>query len=331
MAGSAPGIAGEVVREILAKCPNIANLTLARILARDHPALFKDVEAARLKIRYHRGSQGVLNRGHVERGSGLISRLDLPAPEAPSFAPVELPASVERWLTIADLHIPYHSNEAIRLAIETGREHKCDGLFILGDLLDCYQLSSYVKDPRRRGFGDELDNVADFLDYAQSRLHPKEIVWRAANHEYRLERYLMLKARELLMLDIGDTVFSLRSWLNLDKRGIKWIGRGNPVRHRRLNFMHGDEWRGFTTPVNPARSVFLRSGECTVVAHCHVTSEHTGVTLRGVTNTCWSLGCLCDLHPEYMPATSWNHGFGILDAKDNWRFHNYRIVNGEVV
>ena len=45
----------------------------------------------------------------------------------------------------------------------------------------------------------------------------------------------------------------------------------------------------------------------------------------------WTLGCLCDMTPDYMPINQWNHGFAVLELKGNdFTVNNLRIVNGEI-
>ena len=92
------------------------------------------------------------------------------------------------------------------------------------------------------------------------------------------------------------------------------------------------EWgRGISNPVNPARGAFLRAKACVVIGHLHQTSQHTEPNLFGVNLACWSVGCLCDLHPKYRPINKWNHGFGVLHTQDKWAIENHKIENGKIV
>jgi hypothetical protein len=54
--------------------------------------------------------------------------------------------------------------------------------------------------------------------------------------------------------------------------------------------------------------------------------------LTGKTISCWSGGCFCEIHPEWMPHNKWNHGFAIIDLypDDNFRVTNLKILNGQV-
>ena len=56
----------KVVLEYLEKYQETPSLTLARILKRDHSALFKDVEEARTSIRIYRGQHGSNHREKVK-------------------------------------------------------------------------------------------------------------------------------------------------------------------------------------------------------------------------------------------------------------------------
>ena len=48
----------KVLCEYLDKYPKVANLTLARIVYRDHPEIFESIEKARAQIRVYRGAYG---------------------------------------------------------------------------------------------------------------------------------------------------------------------------------------------------------------------------------------------------------------------------------
>ena len=48
----------------------------------------------------------------------------------------------------------------------------------------------------------------------------------------------------------------------------------------------------------------------------------------------WSMGCLSDLSPEYMPYNNWGHGFGyaeIKDSKGGFRFANKEIIDYKII
>jgi hypothetical protein len=66
--------------------------------------------------------------------------------------------------------------------------------------------------------------------------------------------------------------------------------------------------------------------------HHHQTSEHTETNMNGEITTTYSVGCLCELHPAYLPINKWNHGFAIVDIDGmNAHVRNFRIHKGEVL
>ncbi len=325
-----PGIVGELARSYCKKFPFTSNLQLARMLRRDTPEVFKDIDSARNAVRYCRGVSGSANRNCVRSTGKIVPRLVIPPAEPSDWRVYDLPGGVSRWLLLYDIHVPYHDPADLRTAIAFGkqRDMRCDGVIYGGDLLDFYQLSHWVKDPRRRHPKEEVEAVKTLMASIRGYLKPKHEVWLEANHEYRLQRYLRERAPELYEMP----GWSIPDWFHLEEEGLLWVPHGSPLRHRNLTILHGDEWQGgMTSPVNPARSAFLKGVECMIVGHQHRTSEHTETTVSGTTITCWSVGCLCDLHPEYARLNRWNRGFAVLETKGNWRIHNFRIVNGEVV
>lgn len=321
---------GDVTRDYCIKYPSAPSIQLARMLRRDHPALFATVEVARTSVRRYRGKNGVLSRQHAEHTKSIVERIAIPTPEPPSFQTFTLGDDVKRWLILADLHVPFHAPEAIELALSwaTRKQTRCDGVLLLGDFADFYQVSNWLRDPRRRKFKEELEACGQMLDVIRQRVKPKRIVWRASNHEYRMDRYLMAHAPELF----GIPQFTVPSFMELERRGVEWIPRGCPIQHHALNLLHGDEWRsGMSTPVSAARTAYLKARECVIIGHFHRTHVNTEPSLRGMMVTSWSVGCLCDLHPEYAPLTAWNWGFATLTTGEHWRVENLRIVQGEVL
>ena len=320
---------GELAREYCQRFPSAASRAIARMLRKDHPGAFSSFDASRAAVNYYRGTMGDKHRQNVERGGSLVPRTStIPEADPPEYEVVHLPEDIGRWLLLYDTHFPYHDSEAVEIAVEWAarEENHCDGIILGGDIMDCYSLSTFVRDRRKRDFAAELEVVIDFIDALRSRLEPNELIWREGNHEYRLLRYLIRQAPELL----GVKNFDLPSFMELDARGVRYIPWPNPLRYHALTILHGDEPGGGSSSVNPARTAFLKTHECCVVGHSHRTSQHTEKTLSDRTITCWSVGALCDLHPRYRPVNKWNHGFAVLDTVGGWHITNYRIVEGEV-
>jgi len=83
--------------------------------------------------------------------------------------------------------------------------------------------------------------------------------------------------------------------------------------------------------VNPARGLFLRFVDTALMGHGHRSSYHPEqVGSTGKIISCWSVGCCCDLKPNYAPINKWNHGAAVAEIFDaeNFEVTNFRIHNG---
>ncbi len=87
-----------------------------------------------------------------------------------------------------------------------------------------------------------------------------------------------------------------------------------------------------SNPVNPARGLYNRAKKIALYFHFHQTSEHNESAINGDIITTWSGGCMCDLHPEYLPLNKWNNGFvEIYNDDEFFNIRNRKIVNYRLV
>jgi hypothetical protein len=331
-------IKGDLAIEILKKFPDAPNLQLARMLFKDNPKVFMNVEDARECIRYYTGSIGKTNREMAEtkelfRDIETSKKLQqnpfgLPESHSDNWKPMRLPIEDGKGLLLYDEHIPYHDKKSITLALQWGLDNDYDDFILLGgDLLDCYQLSHFQRDPNKRKFVDELKDCNQFL-HALRNAYPKaKIIWKHGNHESRLERYFKLKASELF--DIGKFIWE--KFLDLNEIGVTIVKHDIPLYIGKLNIIHGHELTGSHSIVNPARGAYLRAMECVIEGHFHRTSQHAEMSFSRRLDTSWSVGCLCCLWPEFSRINKWNSGFAALKVKGkDFEIENKRILLGMV-
>ena len=302
-------------------------LKLARIMYKDNNLMFKDVEDARSSLR------------QIEGKHSKSSTVTHPAPERPKN-PYNLPASDETIFTpyeikghkkiaiFSDIHVPYHSISCITAALDFCKKEKPDALLLNGDTIDCHRLSRFIKDPKKRNFALELDTFKSLFDIFEKQLKCK-IYFKVGNHEERYEHFLYEKAGEL----VGIEEFTFENIIKARARGIEIIDDKRPMKIGGLWGIHGHEYvGGITAPVNPARGLNLKAKVTCFQGHNHQTSEHTEPTLGGKMVTTWSLGCMSELHPAYMPLNKWNHGFAIVDVDgEEFEFRNKRVFNGKIL
>lgn len=330
-------IASEIADKFLAEYPELPSTTLARMMVKEHPRLWRSVDAARSAIRLRRGANGAKNRKKTP-----FKETTTPASRFNPLNPLRLPKSFERdhkpfvmsgckdVLVLPDLHLPYHSIEALTLALQTGQKHKVDGILINGDLLDFHTLSRFCKDPDKRNFKEERQTAVEFLKRLRELFPKARIVFKEGNHDERLRTYVMDRAPEIY----DTTILGLEALLHLDKFGIEHVHEKREVMLGKLPVLHGHELpKGISAPVNPARGAFLRAKTSCMVSHSHKTSEHTETNLGRDIVTCWSTGCLCELRPLYEPNNGWNHGFARVEIASNGAFSvsNYRIHRGALL
>lgn len=323
----------EIVKQLVAEFPDAPALTLAKRLFLDHPGLWKNLEDCRSEVRRQFGARGNARRKEASQPRAPRQAGDwrqwIPEPLVqPNWNAVEIAGPVKA-LVLSDVHIPFHSPEALAIALDCGRDRQANLILLNGDILDHYALSRWETDPAKRDFPGEVRAGKQFLAGLRKSFPKARIVYKIGNHEERFERYLRLKAPELLGLpDITWT-----SLFELGKHKIELVDGKRPIRLGKLNVVHGHEYVfQISNPVNPARGLFLRAKGHVLGGHFHQTSQHSERSLEQHVISAWSTGCLCDLHPEYRPLNNWNHGFAFVDVDKRGAFHvdNLRIIDGRV-
>ncbi len=327
-------VSKSLVLEALSAFPDAATKTIAEFLYRAHPAVFKNLEHARSRVRYYRGARGVKDRAvlanteHVRElqaaGSGTFPAIPEGLTSFEDWGPLIIGGPLKALL-LSDLHIPYHDRMAIEIAVERGRD--ADLVIINGDLADCYEMSRFEPDPRKCDFPGMLRKSKEFFTWLRAKFPKARILYKEGNHEERLERYFLVRAPAVL----GVPEFELKNLMKLDDFGIEWLDEKRPIRLGKLFVIHGHEYRfAFSNPVNPARGLFLRAKVHAIQGHNHQSSQHGERRLDDKVVSTWSTGCLCDLHPEYMPLNNWGHGAALVELSDQGAFHvdNFRIIKG---
>lgn len=320
-------ISGELVIEYLEKHPDQSSLGLARILHNDHPLVFGSIDHARGIIRYYRGTIGGKHRKGLS-DNRFVGTGKLVKGEEPEYLPYELPRVNSRILFMSDIHLPFHDIESVRIALEDAKDKDCNTVILGGDIVDFYSLSVFDKVPNKSSFIKERDMFWMLIDEINDILPNALIIWIEGNHEYRFERYMLNRGLEIYGVDdfAMSHVFSVR------ELGLQYIDGKRFIKAGNLNIMHGHEFgSGITSPVNPARGIYLKSKDNTLMGHLHQSSEHSEADLRGNIKTCYSVGCMCYLHPAYRPLNKWNTGYALVEIyQGGFVVKNKKIVGGKI-
>lgn len=321
-----------LVRDTLRRFPDVPIKTLAKFLVHQHGALFNDdVERARHDLRRAAGRCGNDRRDIVkdEDKRALFRKAAVPMPPSRIVRRGEVRLPDGLWLVLGDLHIPFHEQKPLEAAIQHGQANKVTGVLLNGDFQDCHALSYWPAE--KRDFLAEVEQTIDGLDFIRAQFPKAKIYYKMGNHEDRLPRIYMSYAPQL----VGMPTVDWEVVLGLAQRGIEVVDSKQKLFAGKLPVIHGHEVRGGNpNAVNPARWIFLKAKDCCICSHFHRSSDHTEATIGGYMVSTWSIGCLCNLSPDYNPfCNNWNHGFALVDVHgESFEVENRRVLRtGKIV
>ena len=319
-----------ICRSYVKKFPTMPNAKLARIILKENPLMFENAENIRGIVRKITGNMGTNKQkkdAELHAPPKVMNPYKLPESDETDFKPFIIKAT--KVLVISDIHIPYHSISALTAVFDYTKNMNIDAVLLNGDVLDFFGLSRYCKDPKKRNFAGELKAFEDFMNILND-IYGCKIYFKLGNHEERYNHFLWMKAGEIA--DVEE--FQLEEIIKKRAKGVVVIKDKRIIKLGHLNVLHGHEFSGGVfSPVNIARGLFLKAKVSAMQGHNHQTSEHSESNLEGKLTTTFSLGCLSELNPEYMPINKWNHGFAIvdIDSKGNFEVSNKRILKGKVL
>jgi len=316
----------DTVKRYIHKYPDHGNRTIAQVVMKEHPNLFTTLEAARTCVRRIRGNHSKSKRHladpELKRPNGKAGEYKLPKSLNKKKSIVKIPDGTT--LILSDVHVPYHDVDALECALN--HLESPTNIILNGDAVDFFSVSRWDKDPDARDLAGELQAARQFLMHLRERFPDTNIYFKIGNHEERWETYLWRKAPEIC----GVPDFKLSKLLRFEELGIEEIGGRQLAKAGGLWILHGHEFPGAFDPVNFARTLQVKTGCCAIAGHKHKTSQHSVRRMNDDTVSCWSIGCLCDLDPDYMPVNQWNLGFAVVThTGKKFSVDNYRIVDGE--
>ena len=330
----------QLALKYLRKFPRASKKSIGKKLHKDYPSLYKGAEDARSSVRKAAGKCGskYRNQKHVkleivehQTNFSPQNPYGMPDSDEAVYEPYVLPKVNNNIGLLYDIHNPYHNIPALTCAIKYLQEQKINTLILAGDAMDCYKASRFSQDPSKRNLRGEIESMREMLKSFQRAFPLAKIFFQEGNHEKRWSLLLRNKAPEICDMD----EFRLDIILGLRDIGATWVGDKRIIKAGKLNIIHGHEFfGGGSGGVNPARALYLKAKKSTIEGHFHQVSEHTEPSpMDGELTTCWSVGCLCELNPEYMPLNKWSHGFAHVTVSDdgNFRVRNFRIKDGRIL
>lgn len=183
-------------------------------------------------------------------------------------------------LVISDMQIPYHHQDAIKFLQAVKKKYKPDHVIQIGDLVDAYCLSDYVKNPDAESAPTEIKKAQDTVGQL-AKIFPKmDII--IGNHSRRLHRAFRRA---------GIPEAFMRTWKEVLKAPKTWDWHDELVLDDTL-YIHGDE-SGAGGQVAAQRRTIL-TGRNTVGGHLHVNASIMYFANREVLLWGMSVGSLID-------------------------------------
>ena len=327
----------DICREYRKKFPDLPTKTLSRKIYNENNnhLVFTDSESIRTMLRHIEGKTGDKNRKTMKDKTFFKEE---PRPMNPYKLPESDAVKTDKFILpegkmgiISDIHVPFHDVEALTLVIDYLKAQNITSLLLNGDLFDFYGASRFLKDPRKRRIHEEIEIGCELLRVLKRELNC-EIFFKVGNHDERLEHYLWQKVIEIPQLmdlqEIKDLTLEkiLRKRLDFDfidsKQFMSFCG---------LTIAHGHEARQMFVPVNPARGAFTKFKASILISHHHQTSSHAEKTVNDELIVTHSIGCLCELKPDYVPMNNYSHGFAVVNgAGTEYHVQNLRIIKGKI-
>lgn len=217
-------------------------------------------------------------------------------------------------VVIGDQHIPDIDYEFARQVISFIRSIKPDTIILSGDLLDFTRLAKFDTVPfAGKLIQEEFDLGQQFLKSLRKSFSGR-IIFTEGNHEFRLRKYLVCKARELY----GLKGLSVEEGLDLKGFDIEYIKSpenaatwtGARIEHQGVYVGHFDMIRQGAG--NTAKGLVEKYGVSILQSHTHRGGTYRKHTMDGRTLVGQENFCMCKLNPSYMIDCDWEQGFSLI-------------------
>ena len=299
---------------------------LAAILLERHPDKFLDLEDARSTVRYVTGSNGDKKRNQLSSPtlkkfyySGFETWVteNLNTELRPWDAPYVIPTGLNTLNIIADLHSVHMDASVMTRFLKQAKDKTA--LLINGDLLDSESLSRHLKHHNVVDYEKELAICRQILIGLKQEFN--HVYFKAGNHDFWLERYLLTNAREIFRLK----GLELENLLELNNLNVHYIHNLKYVQFGDLDIIHGHEFNsGFGAGKFPAGGfvdkwqTFKGKYDVKILAsHCHRQDVHTSRRSKdGKYGHGWVTPAFCRKSAQYNPYAGWDNGWAVAKKID---------------
>ena len=253
-----------------------------------------------------------LPKAHIESMEfGEMDNFGIEPSIGKEYTSDRLPNHIKKVGILSDIHVPFHSVEAVVCAIKRLRDEKIDCLYLNGDTFDFYSISRHEKEKDLRDFPKEIEMCRNFLQKLRDIFPTIPIYFKAGNHENRYQRYLNEQAEEFAQLH----EMQFDKFFRLDSLDMKFVPDWQGMYMGDLLVIHGHEGFG-VGGVNPSQSLFNKMFCNTLMGHVHRQTTTQRKTGFGQIIQTHSTGCLTTITPKYMPFNQHSQGFAIVTLEN---------------
>jgi hypothetical protein len=236
-------------------------------------------------------------------------------------------------LVFGDTHVPFQDEACLRVIKKLIADVRPEKLIHIGDLIDCWQISTFDKNPiRREALQDSVDAGAKLLKELYMISPNTKRYYLEGNHEFRLTKTIERTKeaqREVMGLRLAQKSLNWTALLaEADVTPDMWEFvpmRGQAKRRifPKLIVKHGNivrKWSGAT-----ARGEWERYGMSGISGHTHRLGMFYHSDFNGAHG--WAeTGCTCDLNPEWTEDPDWQHGCVIVTFRKDFQYFHFEPV-----
>ena len=231
-------------------------------------------------------------------------------------------------IVINDIHIPFEDSLAVTSILDFIDYYKPNVIVLNGDIIDFYQVSSFIKNPLNKSVSAEIKLVNKFLERLRNLCPDSRIIYKEGNHENRLQKYLLQNANAIF--DLVTDLFQVKVGIN--ELDIEYIVE--PFKIGNLWHLHGHEKPGGAyNPEYITNVLWQYINNHFICGHYHRNQEK--VFKRSLDKeTFWAgaVGYLAgDL--EYAVLNKWSQGFATIEHINDKHFKPtlYNMENGIIL
>ena len=312
----------DIARKVISETGLKSKRAIAIHLVENYPDVFSSIESARTIVRYVTGSQGEHRRKEISdpekvkffyNGFETWAKENLNEEQRPWDEPFVIPSSIKTLNVIADLHSVHLCHKTMSSFIRNTKDKTA--VLLNGDLLDSEALSRHLKTHNVVEYEKELEICHEILKGLKQEFD--HVYFKAGNHDFWLERYLLTNAREIFRL----RGLELSELLRVGELGVHYIHNLKYIQYGDLDIIHGHEFPGFgggkfpaTTLVDRWQTFKHRYDVKVMASHSHRQDHNISKRSKdGLYGEGWVTPAMCRKSAAYNPYAGWDNGWAVVN------------------